>query len=178
MIFTVSYEACVSVQRKSNSYDLLIWQVLSLTCLSVEKKKINLGFWETATYPSLTLKLCSHLVQNDGLGEGWVGSFPETQIDPKKSPKRMHLSLIFWIGFGFLLFSDLPISGWSGFPHFRCFVYPSFQVSDLGVNLHLTVQSRLNRKYIGGSDPKRNCLIVFLNLEQSLSSGKLFYRAI
>ena len=33
---------------------------------------VNLGFWETAHYPSpkLTLTLTSYLGQNDGLGEG------------------------------------------------------------------------------------------------------------
>ena len=30
--------------------------------------------------PKPTLSLSSHLGQNVGLGEGWVGSFPETQI--------------------------------------------------------------------------------------------------
>ena len=36
------------------------------------------------TYPSpkSTLTLTSHLGQNVGLGEGWVGSFPETNNDP------------------------------------------------------------------------------------------------
>ena len=42
--------------------------------------RINLGVWETVHLPSpkLTLTLTSHFGQNDGLGEGWVGSFPET----------------------------------------------------------------------------------------------------
>ena len=41
---------------------------------------VNLGFWETAHYPSpkLTLTLTSYLGQNDGLGKGQVGSLPET----------------------------------------------------------------------------------------------------
>ena len=42
------------------------------------------------TYPSpkLTLTLTSHLGKNDGLGEGWVGSFPETLIDPTFGHRR------------------------------------------------------------------------------------------
>ena len=32
--------------------------------------------------PPLTLTFASHLGQNVGLREGWVGSFPETLIDP------------------------------------------------------------------------------------------------
>ena len=42
--------------------------------------RINLVFWETAAYtsPKLTLTLSSYLEKNDGLGEGQVGSFPET----------------------------------------------------------------------------------------------------
>ena len=37
------------------------------------------------TYPSpnLTLTLTSRFGQNVRFGEGWVGSFPETYIDPK-----------------------------------------------------------------------------------------------
>ena len=46
---------------------------------------VNLGFLKTAhstppPQPKPTLSLSSHLDQNVGLGEGWVGSFPETQI--------------------------------------------------------------------------------------------------
>ena len=39
------------------------------------------------TYPSSkpTLTLASNLRQKVGLREGWVGSFPETYNDPKKS---------------------------------------------------------------------------------------------
>ena len=48
-------------------------------------------YWETLyvsgklpTYPSPkpTVTLTSHLEQNIGLGEGYVGSFPETYNDP------------------------------------------------------------------------------------------------
>ena len=38
-------------------------------------------------------------------------------------------SLFLKIGFSFWLISDLPISGWSGFPHFRFSVYPGFHIS-------------------------------------------------
>ena len=44
----------------------------------------------------------------------------------KTSPKRMQLSLIVGIAFGFWLISELPISGWSGFPHFRFSVFPPY----------------------------------------------------
>ena len=41
-------------------------------------------FGKLPTYPSpkLTLTPTSHLGQNVGLGEGYVGSFPETHNDP------------------------------------------------------------------------------------------------
>ena len=68
----------------------------------------------------------------------------------KRSPKRMQLSLIVGIAFGFWLISDLPISGWSGFPHFRFSVFPGFNISGVRVNLHFTFQSRLNRRFIWG----------------------------
>ena len=68
----------------------------------------------------------------------------------KRSPKRMQLSLIFGIAFGSWLISDLPISGWSGFPYFRFSIFPRFNISGLRVNLHLTLQSRLNRRFIRG----------------------------
>ena len=42
------------------------------------------------------------------------------------------------LGFGFWLNSDLPIFGWSGFPHFRFSVCPSFFISGLRINLHST----------------------------------------
>ena len=32
----------------------------------------------------------------------------------------------FGIGLGFWLISDLPISGWSGFPHFQVFTFPVY----------------------------------------------------
>ena len=51
----------------------------------------------------------------------------------KRSPKRMQLSLIVGIAFGFWLISDLPISGWSGFPHFRISGFPYFRVSTFPV---------------------------------------------
>ena len=44
----------------------------------------------------------------------------------KRSPKRMQPSLIVGIAFGFWLISDLPISGWSGFPHFRLCLFPVY----------------------------------------------------
>ena len=65
----------------------------------------------------------------------------------KTSPKRMQLSLIVGIAFGFWLISDLPTSGWSWFPHFRFFVLPGINISGLRVNLHLTLQNRLNRRF-------------------------------
>ena len=68
----------------------------------------------------------------------------------KRSPKRMQLSLIVGIALGSWLISDLPISGWSGFPHFRFSLFPGFNISGLRVNLHLTLQSRLNRRFIRG----------------------------
>ena len=58
--------------------------------------------------------------------------------------------LIVGITFGFWLISDLPISGWSGFPYFRFSVFPRFNISGLRVNLHLTLKSRLNRRFIRG----------------------------
>ena len=67
----------------------------------------------------------------------------------KWSPKLMQLSLIFGIAFGFWLISDLPISRWSWFLNFRFSVFPGFNISGLRVNLHLTLQSRLNRRFIG-----------------------------
>ena len=63
----------------------------------------------------------------------------------KRSPKRMQLSLIFGIAFGSWLISDLPISGWSGFPDFRFSIFPRFNISGLRVNLQLTLQSQLIR---------------------------------
>ena len=42
---------------------------------------INLGFWEIATYPSPNPTFCPKgevSVNNVDLGEGQVGSFPET----------------------------------------------------------------------------------------------------
>ena len=62
----------------------------------------------------------------------------------------MQLSLIFGIAFGSWLISDLPISGWSGFPHFGFSLFPGFNISALRVNRHLTLQSRLNRRVIRG----------------------------
>ena len=46
------------------------------------------------TYPSpkLTLTLNSQLRQNDGLGEGQVGSFPKTLIDPKNKQQTINYS--------------------------------------------------------------------------------------
>ena len=41
-----------------------------------------------------------------------------------RSPKRIQLSLIVGIAFGFWLISDLTISGWSRFPHFQFSVFP------------------------------------------------------
>ena len=72
----------------------------------------------------------------------------------KRSPKRMQLSLIVGIAFGFWLISDLPISGWSGFPHFRFSLVPGFNIFGLRINLHLTLQSRLNRRFIRGCSPE------------------------
>ena len=68
----------------------------------------------------------------------------------KRSPKRMQLSLIFGIAFGSWLISNLPIFGWSGFPYLRFSVFPRFNISGSRVNLHLTLQSRLNRRFIRG----------------------------
>ena len=82
-----------SVQWKSRSYGLLIWQVLPL---HVSASKI--------------------------------------------SPRRMQLFPTFGIGFGFWLISDLPISEWCGFPD-------STSLIGLRVNLHLTLQSWLNRSF-------------------------------
>ena len=59
----------------------------------------------------------------------------------KRSPKRMQLSLIVRITFGFWLISDLPISEWSGFPHFQFSINPRFNISGLRVNLHLTLRA-------------------------------------
>ena len=82
-----------SVQWKSRSYGLLIWQVLPL-----------------------------HVSAS------------------KRSPRRMQLFPNFGIGFGFWLISDLPISEWCGFPD-------STSLIGLRVNLHLTLQSWLNRSF-------------------------------
>ena len=60
------------------------WVTWALCCLMYFV--VNLGFLKTAhstpppPQPKPTLSLSSHLGQNVGLGEGWVGSFPETQI--------------------------------------------------------------------------------------------------
>ena len=40
------------------------------------------GKLPTYPFPKSTLTLTSHLGQNVGLGEGYVGSLPETYIDP------------------------------------------------------------------------------------------------
>ena len=42
------------------------------------------------TYPSpkLTLTLNSYFGQNDGLGEGWVGSFPERQTKSNREKSK------------------------------------------------------------------------------------------
>ena len=54
--------------------------------LLIEINRSIIRFWELPTYPSPkpTLTLNSHLGQNVALGEGWVGSFSETHIEPKK----------------------------------------------------------------------------------------------
>ena len=85
----------------------------------------------------------------------WFGRFYLLRVSTsKRSPKRMQLSLIVGIAFGSWLISDLPISGWSGFPYFRFSVFPRFNISGLRVNLHLTLQSRLNRRFIRGCSSK------------------------
>ena len=57
--------------------------------LTKEKGSIKVN-WKLPTYPSpeSTLTLTSHLRQNVGLGEGQVGSFPETLIEPGKGAKK------------------------------------------------------------------------------------------
>ena len=49
------------------------------------KKKINVCFWELPTFPSPNLIFCPkrEVSVNVRFGEGWVGSFSETYIDPK-----------------------------------------------------------------------------------------------
>ena len=49
-------------------------------------------FWETATYPSpkSKLTLSSYLGQNVGLGEGYVGTFPETYNDPTRDHYKIN----------------------------------------------------------------------------------------
>ena len=99
----------------------------------------------------------------------------------KRSPKRMQLSLIVGIAFGSWLISDLPISAWSGVPHFRFSLFLGFNISGLRVNLHLTLQSRLNRRFIRGCSSEisiETWLVDFLILEQTFTSKRLFYRAI
>ena len=97
------------------------------------------------------------------------------------SPKQMQLSVLSTIGFGFWLISDLPISGWSGFPHFRFFFYnfqfrcqPAF---DLVESAEWKVYSRLWYLNLNLVNQNETCLIDFLILEQTLTSGRLFYRA-
>ena len=62
----------------------------------------------------------------------------------KRSPKRMQLSLIVGIAFGSWLirFAD--------FRMIRISAFPVFNISGLRVNLHLTLQSRLNSRFIRG----------------------------
>ena len=59
---------------------------------------------------------------------------------------------------------------------FSVFLISGFDVSGLRVNLHLTLQSRLNRRFIRGFRAE-TCLADFLILEQTFTSGRLFYRA-
>ena len=40
----------------------------------------------TVSLPHSKFALTSHLGQNVGLGEGWLGSFPETYTDPRTLP--------------------------------------------------------------------------------------------
>ena len=63
--------------QQNNLHNFVIWHYRNPR--ATWKVGVNLSFWETAPYPSpeLTLTLTSHLGQNDGLGEGYVGSFPE-----------------------------------------------------------------------------------------------------
>ena len=98
----------------------------------------------------------------------------------KRSPKRMQLSLIAGIAFGFWLISDLRFPD---DPDFRISgsVFPGFNISGLRVNLH----SRLNRWFIRGCLWNLNllvqnetCLVDFLILEKTFTSERLFYRAI
>ena len=110
----------------------------------------------------------------------WFGRFYLLRVSTSnRSPKRKQLSLTVGIAFGFSLISDLSISGWSGFPHFRFSVFPGFNISGVRVNLHLTLQSRLNRRFIRGFlIQNETCLADFLILEQTFTSERLFSWAI
>ena len=50
-----------------------------------EENRVNGRFWETAHLPSqnLTFSPKKEVSVNVKLGEGWVGSFPKTTIDPE-----------------------------------------------------------------------------------------------
>ena len=62
--------------------------------------------------PKPTLTLTSHLGQNVGLGEGQVGSFPQTYDDPKKGTARslvsLQMQLYFQVSLLFAQQSRLP----------------------------------------------------------------------
>ena len=76
-------------KTKSPCFDLFIhWPMKQITktnqnhfSRSNENRSLLCGrFW--VRFPGVTITLTSHLGQNVGLGEGWVGSFPETYNDP------------------------------------------------------------------------------------------------
>ena len=67
----------------------------------------------------------------------------------KRSPKQMQLSLIVGIAFGFGFPDDLDFHI-SGFPHFWFSIFLGFNISGVRVNVHLILQSWLNRRFIRG----------------------------
>ena len=88
----------------------------------------------------------------------------------KRNPRRMQLSQRFEIGFWLIL--DYR------FPDFCFSVFPGFVLSGLRFTLHLTLQGRLNRRFIRGCSSEisiETCLVdSFLILEQTLTSDSCF----
>ena len=121
-------------------------------------------------------RFCSWKSRSYGLLIGQV--LPLHVSASKRSPKRMQLFLTFGIGFGFRLILDLPISEWCGFPD-------STSLIGLRVNLHLTLQSWLNRSFTWSCSSetsifwlKKNFLLSWFSDCWKSNSVQVFCRAI
>ena len=99
----------------------------------------------------------------------------------KRNPRRMQLSQRFEIGFWLIL--DYR------FPDFCFSVFPGFVLSGLCFTLHLTLQGRLNRRFIRGCSSEISILLSKMKPVHILYSWfsdsranphlwQLFYRAI